>query len=166
MDHVTFTDVGSAFSHGSGQGTAVTMNEFSVDGADSACFDFAEDTVATLTEGTMKDCNTDGNSAGGAIVNVAGSTGGALFLENTTVTNAYVNLIDVDFASVTVSNVTANAASAQTGTAFGSAAGSGSEVVLHNFDADDYASVSIEAMDAIMMTTVDFGSATMTITPG
>ena len=166
MDHVTFTDVGSAFSHGSGQGTAVTMNDFSVDGADTACFDFAEDTVATLTEGTMKDCNTDGNSAGGAIVNVAGSTGGALFLENTTVTNAYVNLIDVDFASVTVSNVTANAASAQTGTAFGSAAGSGSEVVLHNFDADDYASVSIEAMDAIMMTTVDFGSATMTITPG
>ena len=72
MDHVTFTDVGSAFSHGSGQGTVVTMTDFSVDGADSACFDFAEDTVATLTEGTMKDCNTDGNSAGGAIVNVAG----------------------------------------------------------------------------------------------
>ena len=122
--------------------------------------------MVTLTEGTMKDCNTDGTSGGGAIVNVAGSTGGALFLENTTVTNAYVNLIDVDFATVTVSNVTANAASAQTGTAFGSAAGSGSEVVLHNFDADDYATVSIEAMDAIMMTDVDFGSALMTITPG
>jgi hypothetical protein len=166
MDHVTFTNVGSAFTHGSGQGTVVAMSNFNVDGADSSCFDFAEDTVAILTEGVMKNCNTDGNAGGGAIVNVAGSTAGSLFLENTTVTNAYVNLIDVDFASVTVSNVTATATSAQTGTALSSAAGSGSDVMLHNFDADDYATVSIEAMDSLSMTTVDFGTAAMTITPG
>ena len=166
MDHVTFTNVGSAFTHGSGQGTVVAMSNFNVDGADSSCFDFAEDTVAILTEGVMKNCNTDGNAGGGAIVNVAGSTAGSLFLENTTVTNAYVNLIDVDFASVTVSNVTATATTAQTGTALSSAAGSGSDVTLHNFDADDYATVSIEAMDSLAMTTVDFGTAAMTITPG
>jgi len=167
MDHVTFTNVGSAFSHGSGQGTVVSMSNFNIDGASSSCFDFAQDTMATLTEGVMKDCNTLGTPAGGAIVNVAGSTGGSLFLENTTVNNAYVNLIDVDFATVTVSNVTATTtASLATGTAFSSAAGSGSEVVLYNFDADDYASVSIEAMDAISMNMVDFGTATMMITPG
>ena len=166
MDHVTFTNVGSAFSHGSGQGTVVAMSNFNVDGADSSCFDFAEDTVAILTEGAMKNCNTDGNAGDGAIVNVAGSTAGSLFLENTSVTNAYVNLIDVDFASVTVSNVTATATTAQSGTALSSAAGSGSDVTLHNFDADDYATVSIEAMDSLAMTTVDFGTAAMTITPG
>ena len=174
MDHVTFSNVGSAFSHGSGQGTVVSMSNFNIDGASSSCFDFAEDTVATLTEGVMKDCNTDGNAGAGAIVNVAGSTGGSLFLENTTVTNAYVNLIDVDFATVTVSNVTAavtttlpgSSTTIQTGDAFASAAGSGSEVTLFNFDADDYTTVSIEAMDAISMTTVDFGTASLTMTPG
>ena len=132
MDHVTFTNVGSAFSHGSGQGTVVSMNEFDVNGADSSCFDFAENSVVSLTEGTMTNCNTDGNSGAGAIVNVAGSTAGSLFLENTTISNAYVNLIDVDLQMVTVSNVTATATSAQSGDAIGSAGGSGSEVVLHN----------------------------------
>ena len=94
MDHVTFTNVGSAFSHGSGEGTVVSMSNFNIDGSSSSCFDFAKDTIATLTEGVMKDCNTLGAAAGGAIVNVAGSTGGSLFLENTTVNNAYVNLIE------------------------------------------------------------------------
>jgi len=166
MDHVTFTDVGSAFSHGSGQGTVVAMSNFNVDGTDASCFDFAEDTIAILTEGSMKNCNQDGNAGDGAIVNVDGSTGGSLFLENTTVVNAYVNLIDVDFATVTVTNVTATATTSQTGTAFGSAAGSGSDVMLNNFIADDYATVSIEAMDSIVMTTVDFGTSPVTITPG
>jgi hypothetical protein len=166
MDHVTFTNVGSAFSHGSGQGTVVSMNEFDVNGADSSCFDFAENSVVSLTEGTMTNCNTDGNTGAGAIVNVAGSTAGSLFLENTTISNAYVNLIDVDLQMVTVSNVTATATSAQSGDAIGSAGGSGSEVVLHNFVADDYSSVSIDAMSMIMLTDVDFGTASMEFLPG
>jgi hypothetical protein len=65
-----------------------------------------------------------------------------------------------------VTNVTATATTSQTGTAFGSAAGSGSDVMLNNFIADDYATVSIEAMDSIVMTTVDFGTSPVTITPG
>ncbi|NCG01730.1 MAG: type IV pilin, partial [Euryarchaeota archaeon] len=166
MDHVTFTNVGSAFSHGSGQGTVVSMNEFDVNGADGSCFNFAENSVVSLTEGTMENCNTDGGAADGAIVNVAGSTTGSLFLENTTITNAYVNLIDVDLEMVTVSNVTATATSAQSGDAIGSAAGAGSEVVLNNFDTDDYASVSIDAMSVVMLTTVDFGTAAMSFYPG
>ena len=166
MDHVTFTNVGSAFSHGSGQGTVVSMNEFDVNGADSSCFDFAENSVVSLTEGTMTNCNTDGNAGDGAIVNVGGSTTGSLFLENTTISNAYVNLIDVDLQMVTVSNVTATATSAQSGDAIGSAGGSGSEVVLHNFDAADYSSVSIDAMSVIMLTDVDFGTASMDFLPG
>ena len=165
MDHVTFTDVGSAFAHGSGQGTVVSMTEFSVDGADDSCFDFAENSVVSLTEGDLKNCNTDGGSGNGAIVNVAGSTTGSLFLENTTIQNSYVNLIDVDFEMVTISNVTTTATSAQTGVALDSAGGAGAEIVLYNFDADDYASVSIDAMQSVMMTSVDFGSASMNLFP-
>jgi hypothetical protein len=67
---------------------------------------------------------------------------------------------------VTVSNVTATATSAQSGDAIGSAGGSGSEVVLHNFVADDYSSVSIDAMSMIMLTDVDFGTASMEFLPG
>ena len=172
MDHMTFKNVASAFEHGSGQGTVVTMNDFSVEGstANTACFNFAEDTVATLTEGTMKDCNTAGTSWGGAIVIAdgasAGSTGGSLFLENTTITNSYVNLIDVDLSMVTVTNVTANTASGQTGSAIVSSAGAGSEVVLFNFDADDYDSASIEAIGLIHINDVDLGTANLAMTPG
>ena len=166
MDHVTFTNVGSAFAHGSGQGTVVSMTEFSVDGADDSCFDFAENSVVSLTEGDLKNCNTDGGSGNGAIVNVANSTTGSLFLENTTIENSYVNLIDVDFQMVTVSNVTATATSAQTGEAFGSAAGAGGEVVLNNFDAVDYATVNVDAMDKVILTDVDFGSADASFYPG
>jgi hypothetical protein len=172
MNHMTFKNVASAFEHGSGQGTVVTMSDFSVEGstANTACFNFAEDTVATLTEGTMKDCNTAGTSWGGAIVIAdgasAGSTSGSLFLENTTITNSYVNLIDVDLSMVTVSNVTANTASGQTGSAIASSAGAGSEVVLFNFDADGYDSASIDAISLIHINDVDLGTANFAMTPG
>ena len=49
MDDVTFSNVDAAFSHGSGQGTVVTMSNFAVTDARRSCFDFAENTVATLT---------------------------------------------------------------------------------------------------------------------
>ena len=173
MNHITFKNVASAFEHGSGQGTVLTMSDFSVEGsttANTACFNFAENTVATLTEGTMKDCNTAGNSWGGAIVLAdglsTGSTTGSLFLENTTITNSYVNLIDVDLTMVTISNVTANTVSGQTGSAIASSAGVGSEVVLYNFDADDYASASIDAIGLINIEDVDLGTANFAMTPG
>ena len=166
MDHVTFTNVGAAFEHGSGQGTVLSMTEFSVDGTDGSCFDFAEDTDASLTEGTIANCNLDGGANDGAIVNVAGSTGGALFLENLTITNAYVNLISVDLDMVTISNVTATAATTQSGAALNSDAGAGAEVDIFNFDATDYTSVSIDAMGSIMMTDVDVGAAQMNFMPG
>ena len=61
------------------------MNEFQVSSADNSCFDFAQDTDATLTEGTLTNCNMLGGSNAGAIVNLAGSTAGALHLENVTI---------------------------------------------------------------------------------
>ena len=76
--------------------------------------------MATLKEGTIKNCNTDGKSWGGTIVNYPGSTAGALHAENLTVENSYVNFIDVDLQHVTVSNVTVTNPSAQTGVAIDS----------------------------------------------
>ena len=75
MNDVTFSNVASAFSHGSGQGTLVTMNNFAVTDARDACFNFAENTVAVLTgtannPSTMTRCNTNENDWGGAMVNM------------------------------------------------------------------------------------------------
>jgi hypothetical protein len=165
MDHVTYENVGTAFSHGSGRGTVVSMNEFQVTGADNSCFDFAQDTIATMTEGTITNCNTNGGGTAGAIVNIAGSTAGSLFLENVTITNSYKNLISVDFASVTLSNVTSAATTLQPGTALNLDGGNGAEVYIYNFDADDYTSAGIDATGVINMTDVDLGDASLELYP-
>jgi hypothetical protein len=163
---VTFTNVGSVFTHGSGQGTVMSMTDFSIDGVDGACFDFAENTIATLTEGTLKNCNTLGGTNDGAIVSVAGSTAGSLYAENLTVENAYKNLINVDLLDVHISNVSVTNTATQTGTALTSGAGSNSNVYVNNLDADSYSSVSINAMGSLKLMDVDFGTADLTMQPG
>ena len=166
MSDVTFTNVGAVFTHGSGQGTVLTMEDFEIDGVDEACFNFPENTVATLKEGTIKNCNTDGKSWGGTIVNYPGSTAGALHAENLTVENSYVNFIDVDLQHVTVSNVTVTNPSAQTGVAIDSMFGTGSDVYLNNVDVDSYANSGINAMGSIAMMDVDLGTADLWLIPG
>ena len=166
MSDVTFTNVGAVFTHGSGQGTVVTMQDFSIDSVDEACFNFPENSIATLKEGTIKNCNTDGETWGGTIVNYPGSTAGALHAENLTVENSYVNFIDVDLQDVTVSNVSVTNPSAQTGVAIDSMFGTNSNVVLNNVDVDSYANSGINAMGSIQMTDVDFGSADLWLIPG
>ncbi|MGB2493452.1 MAG: type IV pilin [Poseidonia sp.] len=166
MSEVTFTDVGAVFTHGSGQGTVVTMMDFTIDGVDESCFYFAENTMATLLEGTMKNCNTDGNVGDGAIMSVAGSSSGMLVAENLTVENAYRNFVNVDLQDVRVSNVTVTNTAAQTGAAIKSDAGAGSDVYINNVDIDSYADVSIFAMDSMILMDADFGTADMMVVPG
>ena len=168
LSHVTFTNVETAIRHGSGQGTGFSMNDFSINGADKACINLPSSSDAMIKEGTMTNCNTDGETWGGAIVNYPGSTGGMLHVENVTIENAYVNLFDTDLQHVTVSNVTATITSgtAQTGSVLSSDFGVASEVKLFNFVADDYASASINALGHINMTEVDWGDADLTIAPG
>jgi hypothetical protein len=101
MDHVTFTNVGTAFKHGSNTKTVMTMTDFEVNDASGACFDLAEDSNVTLRDGEMDGCNTDGNTWGGAVINYPGSTSGALYLENividdSSVTNPDVFKVDID----------------------------------------------------------------------
>ena len=167
MDHVTFTNVDSAFEHGSGQGTVVSMSDFEVNDASSACFDFAEDSEVTLRDGKMEDCNSNGNSAGGAILNVAGSTGGSLILENVEIVDSLVNLINVDFESVWISNVTATSASSQIGTVVTSAGdGADSSFYVFNMTATGYVTSAIHALDTLSMEDVDWGTASISIAPG
>jgi len=167
MDHVTFTNVGTAFKHGSGQGTVLTMSDFEINDASDSCFDLAEDSVVTLTDGDMDDCNSGGNSWGGAIVNYPGSTGGALTMENVDITDSLVNLIDIDLAAVWISNVTATSTSGQSGTVLDAAGGgTGSSLYVYNMDASGYSSASVNSMDSISMDTVDWGSANIAMAPG
>jgi len=167
MDHVTFTNVGSAFEHGSGQGTVVSMSDFEVNDASDACFDFAEDSEVTLRDGEMDDCNSDGNAAGGAVMNVAGSTGGSLIMENIDIGDSLVNLISVDFETVWISNVTASSTLPQTGTVLTSAGdGADSTFYVFNMDADGYATSAIHALESISLEDVNWGTATVSIAPG
>ena len=147
MDHVTFTNVGTAFKHGSGQGTIMTMTDFEINDASDSCFDLAEDSNVTLRDGEMNDCNSDGNSWGGAIVNYPGSTTGGLTLENIEISDSLVNLINVDFEDVWISNLTATSTSSQTGTVLTAAgAGAGSTLYVFNMDATGYNSATIDSL--------------------
>jgi FlaG/FlaF family flagellin (archaellin) len=166
MSDVTFANVGAVFTHGSGQGTVLTMTDFSVDGVDEACFNFPENSVATLIEGDIKNCNKDGKTWAGTIVNYPGSTAGALHAENLTVENSYVNFIDVDLQDVTLSNITVTNPSAQTGVAIDSMHGSNSDVYISNVDVDSYANSGINAMSSLKMMDVDLGSADLWLIPG
>jgi plastocyanin/FlaG/FlaF family flagellin (archaellin) len=121
MDHITFDNVAKAYSHGSGDGTVIVMSDYSISNAADSCLDFAQDSVVTLSEGTMNNCNTNGNSWGGAIVIDGTSTKGELTVENLSVTNSYVNLIDVEFAAVWLQNVSATLTGGQSGYAVNSA---------------------------------------------
>ena len=144
MSDVTFTNVETAISHGSGQGTSITMMNFAINGADNACINLPSSANAMLMEGTMSNCNSNGVAWGGAIVNYPGSTGGMLHVENVTIENAYKNLIDTDLQHVTISNVSASfttSGAAQTGVALDSAFGTASEVNIFNFDAPGYLSL-------------------------
>ena len=167
MNHVTFTNVESAFEHGSGAGTVVSISEFSVSDAGHSCFNFAEDSEVTITNGSMSDCNSDGNSDGAAIQNVAGSTAGSLYLENVSIDDALVNLIDVDFADVWINNVTATSTSSQSGIGLNATGkGVGSSLYVADLDASGYSTSNVMSLSSIVFDGVDLGSSSMTIRPG
>ena len=167
MDHVTFSNVGTAFKHGSGQGTVMTMTDFEINDASDACFDLAEDSNVTLRDGEMDGCNTDGNTWGGAVINYPGSTSGALYLENIVIDDSSINLINVDFEDVWISNLTATTTSTQSGYVLKAAgSGTGSSLYIYNMDASGYSDASIESLESMLMEDVDWGSADVAVAPG
>ena len=73
------------------------MTNFAVTDARESCFNFAENTVATLTgtasnPSTMTRCNTQQQDWGGAaIASVSGSTAGSLTMEYVDIEDSLVN---------------------------------------------------------------------------
>jgi flagellin-like protein len=178
MSDVTFSNVESAFSHGSGQGTVVTMENFAVTDARESCFNFAQNTVATLTgtassPSTMTRCNTNNNDWAGAIASdVSGSTAGSLTMSYVDIIDSKVSAIKTDLQMVTISDVTVTTPTIgnqyrwtdsswtfdNTGVSLGLTHGTNAEVVVTNFDAPNYGQGFICAGEKVSLTNVNLGT--------
>ena len=176
MSGMTFTNVDSAFAHGSGQGTVLTMSNFDINGARSACFNFAQNTIATLSgtpsdKSTMVDCNSDDKTWGGAVVSDTGSTAGSLTMSNIEITDSTRTVVRVDFKSVVISNVIATHTANQdpiynqgnwelvnAGVSLGLSHGAGASVDISDFSAPNYHHGWIYAAGSVSMQNVDLGS--------
>ena len=171
LSDVTFSNVGSVFTHGSGQGTVITMTDFSISDVDESCFNLPEDSMLTLMEGTMTNCNTDGGTSDGAVVSVANSNGdGLLHMENVTVTNAYQNFIDVDLEHMFLSNVSVTNAASSLYTMKAidhTPSQATSTAYLFNVDVPNYGMDSnIDAMEHLTLHDVDLADNNLVMRPG
>ena len=175
LTDVTFNNVASAFKHGSGQGTQVTMHNFQVTNGRDACFNFAENTEATLTgtdgaPSTMTNCNTNWNEWGGAVISTPGSTSGSLTMSYVDIyeSNAAAirtDLLDIDIANVNVYSSNYMAAwtgpgqnQDETGVSLGLGADATSTVSVTDFYAENYHHAYIYAAGSINLDTVNLGA--------
>jgi hypothetical protein len=141
------------------------MTDFEVNDASGWCFDFAENSEVTLSSGSMNGCDL------GAIHNVRPSPGGSLILENIDIVDAKGDLLDVEFDSVWISNVSATLSAGTTLTSANAgltSAGKGatSSFYAYNFSAPDYGTFTVWALESVDMEDIDLGTATVNIYPG
>ena len=155
----TFTNVGTAIKHGSGQGTAFDLSGVDISNSADSCVDLPDDSTLTWIGGSATDCNTHAYAGQGAVVTGDGST---VMMENVDITDAAVNGIIGTADSLWLSNVTVDASNgfswqqtgtgvAQTGTAT-----SGTDFYAYNVDISNYlAAATTHATDSIHMEGVD-----------
>ena len=175
LTDVTFNNVASAFKHGSGQGTQVVLHNFVVNNGRDACFNFAENTEATLTgtvgsPSTMTNCNTNWQEWGGAVISTPGSTAGSLTMSYVDIyeSNAAAirtDLLDIDIDNVNVYSNNYMAAwtgpgqnQDETGVSLGLGADATSTVSVTNFYAENYHHAYIYAAGSINLDTVNLGA--------
>ena len=166
MNEVTFTNVGSAVMHGSGDGSVFDISNFAVDTASGSCFNFPTDSVVSLYEGTMTNCNTAGGANDGAVTSVAGATAGSYSIENVSVSGSSVNLFLLNTPVVMLSNVSAGSSSAQSGIGIAQsrATATGTETFhAFNVDASGYSTSYIFADDSYYLEDVDLGDGALTL---
>ena len=170
MTEVTFTNVANAIQHGSGDNTGFDLTSVSVSGADDSCLDMPDGATLTAFDLELENCNTNGGSADGAI---KFGDGGNLMIENSTIDNAYGNVINFVTAAddIHISNlsVTNSFTSTQTGGAImtgGANAGSDMYVYNMNVGSGYTDGISSEATDSFMLEMVDLGSGDITYLPG
>jgi len=175
MDHVTFSNVKGAVSHGSGKGTVFDISNFEVNDASESCFLFPEGSFVTLFEGEMDGCNSDNANGHGAVTDLlsSGSTGiaaGSLTVENVAITDAEANVIRSFAENIYISNVSATSTGTHSGYALrllGSGGSGTHSAVINNFSAPSYDDGAIiGAEDHYALTNVNIGSGTLAMSPG
>lgn len=178
MDHVTFSNVKGAVSHGSGQGTVFDISDFEVNDASESCFLFPDDAIVTLTDGEMDGCNSDNSYQHGAVTDATsgasssstGTASGSLTVENVAITDSEANLIRSFAENIYISNVSATSSANQARYALrllGSGGSGTHSAVINNFTATSYGyGVKIGAEDSYSLTNVDIGTSTLTLSPG
>ena len=115
----------------------------------------------------MAGCNTNGNTWVALLSHSQEHTSGSLVVEDVDIDNSSYNLIDTDFATVWISNLSVTGNSGQSGTALtADGSGVGSTLYVNNMDATMYSSVVIYSMDSFELMDVDFGNSASTIAPG
>ena len=74
ISETTFTNVGTAIKHGSGQGTAFDLSGVDISNSADSCVDLPDDASLTWIGGSATDCNTHAYAGQGAVVSGDGST--------------------------------------------------------------------------------------------
>jgi flagellin-like protein len=155
----TFTNVGTAIKHGSGQGTGFDLSGVDISNSADSCVDLPDDSSLTWIGGSASECNTHAYAGQGAVSTGDGST---VWIENVDFTDAAVNGIIGTADSLSLSNVTVDASSgfswqqtgtgvAQTGTAT-----SGTDAYFYNVDISNYhAALTTHATDSLHIEDVD-----------
>ena len=149
MRHVAFKNVGGAISHGSGQGTAFAISNFEVSDASDSCFSFPAGSDVSLTEGEMDGCNSGNDPIGGAVTSDSSGSGGSLFMENVSITDAQKNVVLTKLSDVTLRNVSAIWSGTTNGHHDILHRGSG-HLELTNFTSDDYPYSESHAMPFVL----------------
>ena len=168
MNEVTFTNVGSAVKHGSGDGSVFDISNFAVDTASGSCFNFPADSIVTLYEGSMTNCNTAGGSTDGAVTSVSGTLG-SYTIENVSVSGSSVNLFLIDSPVVMLSNVSAGSATSQSGYGIDQNMRTSSTTesfYAYNVDASGYTNYRVNVNDIYNLEDVDLGTGSLTIIRG
>ena len=131
------------------------MHNFAVTDGRDACFNFAENTEATLTgtvgsPSTMTRCNTNWQEWGGAVISTSGSTAGSLTMSYVDIYESNTaairtDLLDIDIDNVNVYQTSYMAAwtdpgqnQDETGVSLGLGADATSTVSVTNFYAENY----------------------------
>ena len=152
FDDVTFTDVGTAIKHGSGQYTNFDLSGVSITNATNSCVDLPDYSDLTWNVGSMTNCNQGSSSSHGALMT---GYGGDISLDEVSITNAAHNAIAGGAKNLWAHNVSIDTSGLTSSQLSGSAWGqtytaSGSSLYLENIGGGGYATgINTYAVDSL-----------------
>ncbi|MDP7043082.1 MAG: hypothetical protein QF807_03595, partial [Candidatus Thalassarchaeaceae archaeon] len=152
FDDVTFTDVGTAIKHGSGQYTGFDLSGVSITNATNSCVDLPDYATLTWNTGSLTNCNQGSSSSNGAIMTGHGSS---ITLDEIDITDSAHNAISGSAQTLWAHNVSIDTAGLTSSQLSGSAWGqtyssSGSSIYLENIGGGGYATgIRTYAQDSV-----------------